>query len=74
MNTLYLAECLLFDYILNFHSLQGAISDPPIYALKFCPVPGYTSILGIANEDGNIAFQDTEKVPPTFQNIDFLVG
>ena len=41
---------------------QNFNPDPPIYALKFCPVPGFTSILGIANEDGNIAFQDTDKV------------
>jgi len=44
--------------------IQNFNPDPPIYALKFCPVPGFTSILGIANEDGNIAFQDTDKETP----------
>lgn len=36
--------------------------EPPLYALRFCPVPGHENILGLANEDGNIAFQNIDKV------------
>ncbi len=32
---------------------------PPTYCLRFCPVPGSHELLGIANEDGRVAFQDT---------------
>lgn len=42
--------------------LQNFNPEPPIYALRFCPVPGFESILGLVNEDGNIAFQDINKV------------
>ena len=42
--------------------LQNFNPEPPIYALRFCPVPGFESILGLVNEDGNIAFQDINQV------------
>jgi len=38
--------------------------EPPTYAMRFCPVPGHQHILGLANEDGRLAFQDTSKVNP----------
>ena len=36
--------------------------EPPTYCLRFCPVPGYHHLLGLANEDGRVAIQDTSKV------------
>merc|ERR1719347_677385 len=38
--------------------------EPPTYALRFCPVPGSGHLLGLANEDGLMAFQDTSVVQP----------
>jgi len=43
--------------------------DPPTYAMKFCPVPGSTHVLGLANEDGRLALQDTSKVNPKLPMI-----
>jgi len=39
-------------------SITDPNPDPPIYALRFCPVAGYENILGLANEDGKVALQD----------------
>jgi len=36
--------------------------EPPTYCLQFCPVPGFTHMLGMANEDGRVLVQDTSKV------------
>ena len=38
--------------------------------IRFCPVAGYESILGLANEDGSLAFQDTSKV--IYTTINYL--
>ena len=38
--------------------------EPPTYCLRFCPVPGYHHLLGLANEDGRVAIQDTSRVLP----------
>ena len=38
--------------------------EPPTYCLRFCPVPGYDHLLGLANEDGRVAIQDTSRVTP----------
>jgi len=38
--------------------------EPPTYCLRFCPVPGHHNLLGLANEDGRVAIQDTSKVLP----------
>ena len=35
--------------------------EPPIFACHFCPLKGLEQILALANEDGNIALQDTTK-------------
>lgn len=35
--------------------------EPPIFSAKFCNVAGYRHILAIANEDGKVAIQDTDK-------------
>ncbi|XP_011309380.1 protein lethal(2)denticleless [Fopius arisanus] len=32
--------------------------EPPVFACRFCPNPGYEQILALANEDGKIALQD----------------
>jgi len=42
----------------NNESVTDPNPDPPIYALRFCPVAGYENILGLANEDGKVALQD----------------
>lgn len=34
-------------------------SGPPVFACRFATKPGYEEILGLANEDGQIALQDT---------------
>ena len=38
--------------------------EPPTYCLRFCPVPGFQHLLGLANEDGRVAVQDISKVLP----------
>ena len=38
--------------------------EPPTYCLRFCPVPGHQQLLGLANEDGRVAVQDTSVVTP----------
>ena len=38
--------------------------EPPTYCLRFCPVPRYHHLLGLANEDGRVAIQDTSRVTP----------
>lgn len=35
--------------------------EPPIFSAKFCNLENYKHILAIANEDGKIAIQDTNK-------------
>ncbi|EFN76938.1 protein lethal(2)denticleless isoform X2 [Harpegnathos saltator] len=35
-------------------------SEPPVFACRFCTKPGYEEVLGLANEDGRIALQDTK--------------
>ena len=35
--------------------------EPPTYCLRFCPVPGHQQLLGLANEDGRVAVQDTSS-------------
>ncbi|XP_032685046.1 protein lethal(2)denticleless isoform X2 [Odontomachus brunneus] len=34
-------------------------SEPPVFACRFSTKPGYEEILGLANEEGQIALQDT---------------
>ncbi|XP_043474621.1 protein lethal(2)denticleless [Leptopilina heterotoma] len=36
-------------------------AEPPICASQFCPVNGYEHFLALANDDGNIALQDTTQ-------------
>lgn len=31
--------------------------ESPIYAMKFCPAPGYQAVLGLASEEGLVTFQ-----------------
>jgi len=38
--------------------------EPPTYSLRYCPVNGFHHLLGLANEDGRVAVQDTSKVLP----------
>jgi len=45
-------------------AVQNINPEPPTYCLRFCPVEGFTNLLGIANEDGRVAIQDTSKVLP----------
>jgi hypothetical protein len=44
-----------------YYNVPGDMNDK-CSLIRFCPVAGYESILGLANEDGSLAFQDTSKV------------
>jgi len=60
-------QCLAADDLHGVAASQHSIESgerPPIYALKFCPVVGHENILGMANEDGNLAFQHIDKPTP----------
>lgn len=35
-------------------------SEPPVFACRFSTKPGYEEVLGLANEDGHVALQDTK--------------
>ena len=56
-------------------TLHSDNPEPPTYVMKFCPVPGYQEILGLANEDGKMAFQNTAKPrKPADDNTGFMKG
>jgi len=38
--------------------------EPPTYCIRFCPVPNYHHLLGLTNEDGRVAVQDTSILTP----------
>lgn len=38
------------------------VGEPPVFACRFCRVPGYENILALANEDGKIGIQDTASM------------
>lgn len=44
--------------------------EPPIFSAKFCSLSNYRNILAIANEDGKIAIQDTDKKRDVNQEIE----
>eukprot|EP00088_Acartia_fossae_P001100 TRINITY_DN10411_c0_g1_i6.p1 TRINITY_DN10411_c0_g1~~TRINITY_DN10411_c0_g1_i6.p1 ORF type:complete len:749 (-),score=123.33 TRINITY_DN10411_c0_g1_i6:329-2575(-) len=60
-------KCLQEDDLFGVEaneSLPDSYPEPPVYAMRFCPVAGYESLLGIANEDGKIAIQNVHSKEP----------
>ncbi|XP_033226127.1 protein lethal(2)denticleless [Belonocnema kinseyi] len=43
------------------HGAPDFNPEPPIFACRFCPIKGHEQYIALANEDGNIALQDTTK-------------
>ena len=50
--------------LINGADLADIDPEPPTYCLRYCPVPGHHQLLGIANQDGRVAIQDTSLVTP----------
>ena len=44
--------------------------NPPIFACSFSSTPGFTRVIAIANEEGQIAIQNTDNIGSSEQRID----
>ncbi|XP_046664736.1 protein lethal(2)denticleless [Homalodisca vitripennis] len=50
-----------WDEFRSLSSAQDTVGEPPVFACRFCKIPGFEHLLALANEDGKIGIQDTKS-------------